>query len=369
MGVYTPSFAVRNASGTTREYLLPLNKLDATTAPTVNEDSGDGYIVGSQWVDVTNDRTYFCQDNTLGAAVWKLVGSGSGSGTVTSVDASGGTTGLSFSGGPITTSGTLTLGGTLALANGGLGVSLSDPNADRIFFWDDSAGSVAFLTAGSGLSITGTTITATGTVADADYGDITVSSSGTVWTIDNTAVTFAKFQNISGSSGGIAGYLVGRSAAGSGVATEIQLVSGTPLQFSGGSLVVNAANQTTMEAASSALDVVTPGAFQYSPYALKKSCSFNGTGTPAFLSNVGFTSITDNGTGNWTLNFNGNMSSGSYSVHVSATAPGFGASARFPIYDSTGTSSVQVLYGEVDSGGLYQALDRDEISVTVIGDM
>ena len=41
------------------------------------------------------------------------------SGSVTSVDASGGTTGLTFSGGPITSSGTLTLGGTLAVANGG----------------------------------------------------------------------------------------------------------------------------------------------------------------------------------------------------------------------------------------------------------
>jgi len=44
-------------------------------------------------------------------------------GTVTSVAASGGTTGLTFSGSPITTSGTLTLGGTLAVANGGTGAT------------------------------------------------------------------------------------------------------------------------------------------------------------------------------------------------------------------------------------------------------
>ena len=44
-------------------------------------------------------------------------------GTVTSVAASGGTTGLTFSGSPITTSGTLTLGGTLAIANGGTGAT------------------------------------------------------------------------------------------------------------------------------------------------------------------------------------------------------------------------------------------------------
>ena len=44
-------------------------------------------------------------------------------GTVTSVAASGGTTGLTFSGSPITTSGTLTLGGTLAVASGGTGAT------------------------------------------------------------------------------------------------------------------------------------------------------------------------------------------------------------------------------------------------------
>ena len=47
--------------------------------------------------------------------------SASGGGTVTSVDGSGGTTGLTLTGGAITSSGTLTLGGTLIAANGGTG--------------------------------------------------------------------------------------------------------------------------------------------------------------------------------------------------------------------------------------------------------
>ena len=46
-----------------------------------------------------------------------------GAGTVTSVDVSGGTTGLTTSGGPITGSGTITLAGTLAAVNGGTGQS------------------------------------------------------------------------------------------------------------------------------------------------------------------------------------------------------------------------------------------------------
>ena len=47
--------------------------------------------------------------------------SASGGGTVTSISGSGGTTGLTLAGGPITASGTLTLGGTLIAANGGTG--------------------------------------------------------------------------------------------------------------------------------------------------------------------------------------------------------------------------------------------------------
>lgn len=54
------------------------------------------------------------------------------------------------------------LTGQVALANGGTGANLTDPNADRILFWDDSAGAVTWLTAGTGLTITDTTITATG---------------------------------------------------------------------------------------------------------------------------------------------------------------------------------------------------------------
>ncbi len=46
-----------------------------------------------------------------------------GYGSVTSVGVSGGTTGLTTSGGPISGSGTITLGGTLAVANGGTGMA------------------------------------------------------------------------------------------------------------------------------------------------------------------------------------------------------------------------------------------------------
>jgi hypothetical protein len=54
---------------------------------------------------------------------------GPGNGTVVSVNGSGGNTGLTLSGGPITASGTLTLGGILAIEHGGTGAV--NPSAAR----------------------------------------------------------------------------------------------------------------------------------------------------------------------------------------------------------------------------------------------
>jgi hypothetical protein len=62
-------------------------------------------------------RLYVGDGSTAGG----IVIGGQNSGTVTSVDISGGTTGLSATGGPVTDSGTITLAGTLAVTNGGTG--------------------------------------------------------------------------------------------------------------------------------------------------------------------------------------------------------------------------------------------------------
>jgi hypothetical protein len=76
---------------------------------------------------------------------------------------------------------------------------------------------IAELTLGTGLSLSGTTLSATGTsVTDGDKGDITVSNTGTTWTIDNQAVTYAKIQNVSATD-----KLLGRSTAGAGSVEEI----------------------------------------------------------------------------------------------------------------------------------------------------
>lgn len=43
---------------------------EATTAPTVSNDTTEGYTVGSRWYDTTADEAYVCLDATTGAAVW-----------------------------------------------------------------------------------------------------------------------------------------------------------------------------------------------------------------------------------------------------------------------------------------------------------
>lgn len=111
-----------------------------------------------------------------------------------------------ISGGPLGTpsSGTLTnctglptsaLTGQVALANGGTGANLTDPNADRIMFWDDSAGAVTWLTAGSGLSITDTTLTATG--GSSAWSSITGRPQTKALT-SNVSTTSTSFSDVTG---------------------------------------------------------------------------------------------------------------------------------------------------------------------------
>jgi len=52
------------------------NNWTATVAPAVTDDLGAGYTVGSEWIDVTADKSYKLADASVGAAVWIETGGG-----------------------------------------------------------------------------------------------------------------------------------------------------------------------------------------------------------------------------------------------------------------------------------------------------
>lgn len=53
-----------------------------TRAPTASDDSGQGHCIGATWIDVTTEREYRCVGNSLGAAVWRLVGLADATGSI-----------------------------------------------------------------------------------------------------------------------------------------------------------------------------------------------------------------------------------------------------------------------------------------------
>jgi len=85
---------------------------NATGSITLANTAPDQTVIisGSGIINVTGTYPSFTVGAVAGAAV-------------TSVDVAGGSTGLTFSGGPVTGSGTITMAGTLAITNGGTGAS------------------------------------------------------------------------------------------------------------------------------------------------------------------------------------------------------------------------------------------------------
>jgi hypothetical protein len=191
-------------------------------------------------------------------------------GGVTSVNVSGGLTGLTTSGGPITSSGTITLGGVVAVSAGGTGATTeaaaltslgaypaSNPNgytsntgtvtsfgftnANGVSGTVTNATSTPNLTVALG-AITPTSVAASGTVTGSNLsgsntgdqtitltGDVTGSGTGSfAATIANNAVTFAKVQQIATDK------ILGRDTSGTGVVEELTVGGGVEFTGSGG---------------------------------------------------------------------------------------------------------------------------------------
>lgn len=173
------------------------NAVSATTATTATNvaDGAANRIVYQQ----SSGSTTFVVAPTVTDTFLKWTGSTfqwdavAGSGTVTSVDVSGGTTGLTTSGGPITTSGSITLAGTLNVANGGTGAT-----------------SLTGYVKGNGTSA----MTASATIPNTD---ITGLGSMSTQSASSVAIT----------GGNINGTTIGNTTPGAGTFTSVAMTTGT----------------------------------------------------------------------------------------------------------------------------------------------
>jgi hypothetical protein len=102
--------------------------------------------------------TSILQMTPTGVPSWTTVGSG----TVTSVDISGGTTGLTYTGGPITAYGTITMSGTLAVTNGGTGATTASAARTNL--------GLAYGPAFSAYPATAQTISSSATLVKVNFG-------------------------------------------------------------------------------------------------------------------------------------------------------------------------------------------------------
>jgi len=123
-------------------------------------------------------------------------GGGGGSGTVTSVNVSGGTTGLTTSGGPITASGTITIAGTLDLDNGGTGATTA-PNA-RTNLGATTVGSNLFTLANPS-AVTFVRLNADNSVSTLNASDFRTAIGAGAGSVASVGLSLPSFFTVSGS--------------------------------------------------------------------------------------------------------------------------------------------------------------------------
>ncbi len=248
------------------------------------------------------------QSNGAGVPTWGNPAAGG----VTSVNVLGGTTGLTTSGGPITTSGSITLAGTLAIANGGTGQTTA----------------AAAITALSGTQTSGNFLRSDGTntlLAAIQAGDVPTLNQNTTGTSSNVTGTVAI---VNGGTGTTTAQNAINSLAGA-------VTSGSYLRGNGTNVVMN----TIQVADVPTLNQNTTGT------------AGNVTGTVATTNGgTGLTSFTSSGilfasstsvlatNANFIFDSNGNLISGK------SSSDGY----RFGAYGTTQlTSGYQLTYGGV----------------------
>lgn len=240
-------------------------------------------------------------------------------GTVTSVGGTGTVNGISLSG-TVTSSGNLTLGGTLSgvdlttqvtgtlpIANGGTGQTTAN-SALNALLPSQSTNSGKYLTTNG-----------------ADTSWATISATGTVTSV---AATVPSFLSISGSPITTSGTL---AISYSGTALPIANGGTGSTSLAGASIVTFTGTETLTNKTLTSPTLTTPNinSAQFATvsgtapiYPCRAWVNFNGTGTVAIRASGNVSSITDNGTGDYTVNFTTAMPDANYAQNVSASFTG-----------------------------------------------
>lgn len=218
----------------------------------------------------------------------------------------------------------------LALASGGTGASLADPDADSILFWDDSAGAVTWLAAGTGLAISGT--------------DITLSFLGLEALTDPGADRIVMWDDSAGAAAWLD--LSGLTITGTTLAVDAATTSAAG--------AIEIATQAEMETATDTDRAVTPGTVHHHPGVAKfwAKVTVSG-GTPSVAASYNVTSITDTDTGVLTVTIATDFSSANWCCQASCLeASVTGTATRSLMVESQAAGTVALRWKSGSAAGV-----------------
>lgn len=175
----------------------------------------------------------------------------------------------------------------------------------------------------------------------------------------SAAITDSKLAQLTtaGKVSGASLTLLGSIPSGGGVVPIANLATGTPdgtlFVRDDGTLAspVNAATQAEQETGTSVVKGVTPGRQQYHASAAKAWCFFNGAtaGTNAPTAGYNVTSVTRNGTGDYSVNLTTAFSSANYAIVC--TGRGTGGSDAYVSIDHANAPTASVIRIKAVLGG------------------